>query len=85
MNVQYGFFIFNTEHTQINSVIYKTEVCDIVFNNISLTLKKMEKMCISACLKVRKWWRKNTNYGQHMQGMIPFPHMNKKQGCKYSA
>jgi hypothetical protein len=27
----------------------------------------------------------NTNYGQHMQGMIPFPHVNKMQVYKHSA
>jgi hypothetical protein len=32
-----------------------------------------------------KMVEENTNYGQHMQGMIPFPHMNKMQVCKYSA
>jgi hypothetical protein len=26
-----------------------------------------------------KMVEENTNYGQHMQGMIPFPHMNKMQ------
>jgi len=25
--VKYGFYIFNTEQTQINSVIYKNEIC----------------------------------------------------------